>query len=404
MIRRGNLFPEGVPDLASGLYLVSTPIGNLGDITLRALDTLRAAAAIICEDTRVTKVLLNHYAIVKPLIVYHDRSPARVRPRIIQRLRQGEAFALVSDSGTPLISDPGYKLVRECLEQDIKVTAIPGANAALAGLCLSGIPPDRFLFVGFLPIKGRDAAIEALKKYDCTVILYESIRRVSGLLQDLYRLLGDRDIAVGRELTKLYEDVQRGRLKNFAQETPLFPILKGEVVVILGPGIGGYDASALDTELRTAFMEGKSPRQAVSELALRYPESKKALYRRALRQRRYRLGKWGEFLARWFFRLKGYRVIATNVTTSYGEIDLIVRRGLTLAVVEVKTRADRAAFADEVVSARQRRRLVQATSIFLGRRTEFKDYTIRFDVLFFGSRRWPEYIPNAFDGSEGPYS
>ena len=247
--------------LETGLYLVSTPIGNLKDITLRALDTLRAVSGIVCEDTRVTKILLRHYAIDKPLTVYHDQSHERVRTRLLERLRQGETLALVSDSGTPLISDPGYKLVRECLSEGIKVHVVPGVSAALAGLCLSGLPTDRFLFVGFLPTKGRAAAIADLKNYPCTLIVYESIHRISELLQELRAVMGEREIVLARELTKLYEEVRRGRIEDLAQESAVFSVLKGEVVAIVGPGSRSTDLEEIDRELDGLFAQGKSVRK-----------------------------------------------------------------------------------------------------------------------------------------------
>ena len=385
--------------LESGLYLVSTPIGNLKDITLRALDTLRAVSGIVCEDTRVTKILLRHYAIDKPLTVYHDQSHERVRTRLLERLGQGETLALVSDSGTPLISDPGYKLVRECLSEGIKVHVVPGVSAALAGLCLSGLPTDRFLFVGFLPTKGRAAAIADLKNYPCTLIVYESIQRISELLQELRAVMGEREIVLARELTKLYEEVRRGRIEDLAQESQVFSVFKGEVVAIIGPESRSTDLEEIDRELDTLFAQGKSVRQAVSEVSGKY--SKSVAYRRALGRQAYRRGRRGEQLASWFLRIKGYQIIATNLATPYGEIDLIVKRGSILAVVEVKVRSDPAA-AGEALLSRQRRRLIQAANFFLRRRPEFNTYAIRFDAILFRPWRWPEHLQNAFDDS--PYN
>ena len=209
---------EAAP-IAPGLHIVSTPIGNLGDITLRALSTLAAADLIACEDTRVTRKLLDRYAIAAPLTPYHDHNATTARPKLLQRLAEGAAIALVSDAGTPLISDPGYKLVRAVQEAGYPVTAIPGASSILAALAVAGLPTDQFFFVGFLPPKqgARRARIAELARVPATLVVFETGPRLTEALADLAAGLGEREAAVCRELTKLHEEVRRHLLKTLAQ-------------------------------------------------------------------------------------------------------------------------------------------------------------------------------------------
>jgi 16S rRNA (cytidine1402-2'-O)-methyltransferase len=206
------------PALAGGLHLVATPIGNLRDITIRALEVLAAADLIACEDTRVTRKLLDHYGISTPLTPYHDHNAAEARPKLIARLGQDAAIALVSDAGTPLVSDPGYKLVRAAQDAGIAVTALPGASAVLAALGVAGLPSDRFFFEGFLPAKeaARRARIAELKRIPATLVLFESGPRIGAALADLAEGLGVRAAATCRELTKLHEEVRRGDLATQA--------------------------------------------------------------------------------------------------------------------------------------------------------------------------------------------
>jgi 16S rRNA (cytidine1402-2'-O)-methyltransferase len=217
---RLNGRPVSAPALASALYIVATPIGNLRDITLRALEVLAAADLIACEDTRVTRRLLDHYGVRTPLVPYHDHNAAEARPKLIRRLAQGAAIAVVSDAGTPLVSDPGFKLVRAAQDAGIAVTALPGPSAALAGLTVSGLPTDRFFFEGFLPAKPaqRSARIRTLKSIPATLILFETGPRIAKSLADLAANIGPRDAAVVRELTKLHEELRRGDLA-----TPYMP-------------------------------------------------------------------------------------------------------------------------------------------------------------------------------------
>src|SRR5215510_13533176 len=225
------------PPLPAGLYLVATPIGNLRDITVRALEVLAAADLIACEDTRVTRKLLDHYGIATPLTSYHEHNAAEARPKLIARLADGAAIALVSDAGTPLVSDPGYKLVREARAAGTNVTALPGASAVLAALTLSGLPTDRFLFEGFLPAKeeARRARITELKRIPATLVLFESGARLAAALADLAAELGPRQAAICRELTKLYEEIRRGDLGTLAREAAHADEPRGEIVIVVAP-------------------------------------------------------------------------------------------------------------------------------------------------------------------------
>src|ERR1700710_1718360 len=223
------------PRLAAGLHLVATPIGNLRDITLRALETLAAADAIACEDSRVTRKLLDHYGITTPLTPYHEHNAAAARPKLMARLAAGEAIALVSDAGTPLISDPGFKLVRAACEAGLAVNAVPGASAALAALAVAGLPTDRFFFEGFLPPKdgARRARIEELSRIPATLILYESGPRAGRALAALAEGLGPRQAAVCRELTKLHQEVRRGDLAALAEAYRDDAEIRGEFTLVI---------------------------------------------------------------------------------------------------------------------------------------------------------------------------
>src|SRR3954451_12636981 len=215
-LRRYTVLRQTVeaPRLAPGLYLVATPIGNLRDITLRGLEILASADLVACEDTRVTRKLFEHYGLSAPLIAYHDHNAETARPKILERLAAGEAVALVSDAGTPLISDPGYRLVREAIAAGVAVTAAPGASSALMALTIAGLPTDRFFFEGFLPAKegARRARIADLARIPATLVLFESGPRLAAALADLAAGFGAREAAIARELTKLHEEVRRGDL------------------------------------------------------------------------------------------------------------------------------------------------------------------------------------------------
>jgi 16S rRNA (cytidine1402-2'-O)-methyltransferase len=270
--------------LSPGLYLVSTPIGNLGDMTLRALDALAGADAVLCEDTRVTAKLLARHGIAAALVPYHDHNAATMRPRLVERLKQGQALALVSDAGTPLISDPGYKLVRAALAAGIAVTSLPGASAILAALQLSGLPPDRFCFLGFLPAKAqaRRRTIEEARKIPATLVFYETAPRLVSSLADMKDVLGDRPAAVARELTKLFEEVRRGTLAELVAHYREAGPPKGELAVVVGPPeAAASSAASLDHDLAAALAR-MSLKQAVTSVARASGLRRKLVYARAL--------------------------------------------------------------------------------------------------------------------------
>jgi len=255
--------------LAPGLYLVATPIGNLQDITLRALSVLRRADLILCEDTRETGKLLSYYGIKKPLQVYNDFSEHREHGEIVRRIGAGEILALVSDAGMPLLSDPGYQLARAVIEADLPVSSIPGASAILSGLQLSGLPTDAFLFLGFLPTKTgeRKKRLTDIAAVQASVILFERAQRVIDVLGDVQDVLGNRRVAVARELTKLFEDVRRGPVAEVIADIESRPI-KGEVVVVIdrGAAVSATDDESIIRALRTE-MADKSRRDAVDAVA-----------------------------------------------------------------------------------------------------------------------------------------
>ncbi len=222
--------------LAAGLYLVATPIGNLSDISLRALSILARTPLIAAEDTRHSKKLLSHFGIDTPLTPYHEHNAERERPKLLARIRAGYAVALISDAGTPLVSDPGYKLVREALDEGLTVTSIPGPSATLAALTSAGLPTDTFLFAGFLPPKSgaRQTRLAALKDVPATLILFETAPRLAKALADMAEVLGPREAVIARELTKLHETVLRGTLDTLAGDLAAQTV-KGEVVVVIAP-------------------------------------------------------------------------------------------------------------------------------------------------------------------------
>lgn len=277
-----NIAPEA---LEPGLYVTATPIGNAADLTLRALKTLISCDAILCEDTRVTSKLLSIYGISKPLRAYHDRNGKMVRPGILKDLAAGKALVLASDAGLPLISDPGFPLVRAAQEAGFKVEVLPGANAALTALCLSGLPPDRFWFGGFLPPKSaaRRSALEPLKALEASLIFYESPRRLGPVLEDLAGVLGDRQVAVCRELTKRYEEVVTGRACELAVKYANEAAPKGEVVLVVGPPDAPVTLNDGDiTERLSALMDEMSLKEAVAEVADIAGRPKREIYELAL--------------------------------------------------------------------------------------------------------------------------
>lgn len=270
---------------APGLYLVSTPIGNLGDITLRALKTLKGCDLIACEDTRVTRKLLAHYGISARLLSYNDHNAAHRRPELLHRLEQGERVALVSDAGTPLIADPGYKLVREAQAGGIAVTIVPGPSSLLAALCLAGLPTDRFLFAGFLPAReaARDRALAELRDIPATLVFFESPQRLADTLAGLSAALGGREAAVARELTKRFEELRRAPLWELAAHYREAGAPKGEVVIVVAPPAAEQAMSeeAIDILLRSALSRG-TVKDAVAEVALATGQPHRKIYGRAL--------------------------------------------------------------------------------------------------------------------------
>lgn len=269
-----------------GLYIVPTPIGNLRDITLRALDILRAVDLIACEDTRVTGRLLNAYGLETPMTPYHDHNAARKRPALLRRLADGGRVALVSDAGTPLIADPGYRLVQEAVQAGIPVTALPGASAALVALSASGLPTDRFLFLGFLPARTgqRDRVLAEVADLRASLIVYESPRRLAASLAAMANALGPRDAVVARELTKRFEEIRRGALDALAGHYVEAGAPRGEVVIVIAPP--GAQAAASDADcdaLLAAALETHSLRDAASMVSAETGLPRRTVYDRALR-------------------------------------------------------------------------------------------------------------------------
>jgi 16S rRNA (cytidine1402-2'-O)-methyltransferase len=278
------------PKLAPGLYVVATPIGNLRDVTVRALEILAAADLIACEDTRVTRKLLDRYGIRRPLALYHDHNAEKARPKLLAALEEGVVLALVSDAGTPLVSDPGFKLVRAARESGHLVTAAPGPSAAMAALAIAGVPTDRFFFAGFLPakIQQRRARIAELARVPGTLVLFETGPRLAAALHDLASGLGRREAAVCRELTKLHEEIRRGDLESLAQEYARGGETRGEMVLLVGPAekdsepVNAVDVADL---LRDALDRG-SVKDAVAEVAALTGLARRDLYRQALSLRK----------------------------------------------------------------------------------------------------------------------
>ena len=279
--------PAGGSKRWAGLAIVATPIGNLADITARAVTMLAEADVIACEDTRTTVKLLRAHGIGSPLTPYHEHNAERARPALLARLRRGERVALVSDAGTPLISDPGYKLVRAAIAEGVPVTTAPGPSAPLAALAVSGLPTDRFLFAGFLPPRtGRRKSVLAdMASLRASLIFFESPRRLAASLADMAEVLGPREAAVCRELTKLHEEVRRGTLAALAAQYGDANTPRGEVVVVIGPpDAAEADDDEIDRLLGEA-LEGASLRDAVDAVAAATGAPRKAVYARALAHR-----------------------------------------------------------------------------------------------------------------------
>jgi len=274
-------------NLAPGLYVTATPIGNAQDVTLRALKVLKECDLIAAEDTRVTLKLLGIHGIARPLSAYNDHNAARERPKLLARLRQGARIALVSDAGTPLISDPGFKLVREAVQEGLPVHAIPGASAVMTGLALAGLPTDRFLFAGFLPARSgeRKTALAELKDARATLVFFESAQRLADSLADMAEMFGLRTVAVARELTKLHEEVRRGLLTELAAHYARQGAPKGEVTVIVSPPHAvAADTGRIDAALDKA-LEFMPVRAAVDLVAEMLEAPRKLVYDLALKKK-----------------------------------------------------------------------------------------------------------------------
>jgi 16S rRNA (cytidine1402-2'-O)-methyltransferase len=273
------------PKAAPGLYLVATPIGNLGDITLRALETLAGVDVFACEDTRITRRLIERYAIAAELKPYHEHNAAAARPKIMQRLAQGAAIALVSDAGTPLISDPGFKLVREVCAAGHPVTALPGPSAVLTALSVAGLPTDRFFFEGFLPAKvtGRRARLTELSRIDATLVMFESGNRLADTLADLAAIMGGRDAAICRELTKMHEEIRRAPISELARSAAALET-RGEFVLVVAPPAPGAQIMPeheLDQLLRNQLAR-ESVKDAVARAVELSGRPRREIYARAL--------------------------------------------------------------------------------------------------------------------------
>lgn len=275
----------GAAPLPPGLYIVSTPIGNLLDISLRALATLAGASLVLAEDTRVTKKLLSHYGIATRLRAYNEHNGALVRPAILAQLKAGQSCALVSDAGTPLISDPGYRLVYEAAAADIAVFPIPGASAVLAGLVASGLPTDHVYFEGFLPNKSaaRRRRLQQLKAIPATLVLFEAPQRLPESLADIFAILGDRPAVIARELTKRFETLQRSTLQKLVHDGA--GVAKGEFVLLVGQGeplSEGVEETALE-EMLVAAMRQHSLKDASDVVAGQSGLPRRLVYAKALR-------------------------------------------------------------------------------------------------------------------------
>ena len=273
------------PKPAAGLYLVATPIGNLGDVTLRALEVLAGVDLIACEDTRITRRLTERYAITAQLTPYHEHNAASARPKLLERLAQGASIALVSDAGTPLISDPGFKLVREVCAAGFPVVALPGPSSVLTALSVAALPTDRFFFEGFLPPKqtARRARLTELARLDATLVLFESGSRVQETLSDLAAIMGGRDAAICREMTKMHEEINRGPLSELAQSAATLET-RGEFVLVIGPRAEGSELMTTDEvdDLLRDRLARDSVKDAVAHAVEVSGRPRREIYARAL--------------------------------------------------------------------------------------------------------------------------
>jgi len=270
------------------LYLVATPIGNLEDITYRAVRVLGEVEVIACEDTRQTRKLLDHYAISKPTISYHEYNEAERAPELVERMRAGASVALVSDAGMPLVSDPGYRLVRGAIDAGVAVEPIPGPSAALTALAASGLPTDAFHFAGFLPAKAgqRARALEALQEQSATLVFYEAPHRVLEALEAIAAVLGPRPVVVARELTKLHEEFLRGTAAEVRGQLATRGSIKGEFTILVGKAVAPpFDDTPVNEAVEQLVRAGAARMDAIKQVARRRGLSKRVIYEQSLRDR-----------------------------------------------------------------------------------------------------------------------
>jgi 16S rRNA (cytidine1402-2'-O)-methyltransferase len=266
------------------LYLVATPIGNLEDITLRAIRVLREADLIACEDTRQTGKLLTHFGISKPMVSYHEHNEAGRTAELIAKLEGGSNIALVSDAGTPLVSDPGYRLVTAAIGAGIVVVPIPGASAVLGALSGAGLPTDAFRFCGFLPAKQgqRKKALEALRDEACTLVFYEAPHRIVDTLSDVSAVYGDRPVVVARELTKLHEEFLRGTADEVCAQLASRPSVKGEITLLIGKGAAVIPDTPIEDAVRDLELKGVPRMDAIKQVARERGLSKRDVYKKTM--------------------------------------------------------------------------------------------------------------------------
>ncbi|HYP01099.1 MAG TPA: 16S rRNA (cytidine(1402)-2'-O)-methyltransferase [Pyrinomonadaceae bacterium] len=286
---------ERIADAADAgtLYLVATPIGNLEDITHRALRVLGEVDIIACEDTRHTRTLLNHFGIAAKTVSYHEHNERERSVELTARLAEGASIALVSDAGTPAVNDPGYRLVRACAEQGIRVVPVPGATAFVAALVASGLPTDEFYFAGFLPTRthARRLRLASLRTLDATLIFYEAPHRIADALADAREILGEREAAVARELTKLHEEIARGRLTDLIARFSGAGAARGEMVLVIdrhtiAEAAGSAEHTPNIAALVAAFEgEGLDPRAALKRAARELGFTRDEAYRRLVAAR-----------------------------------------------------------------------------------------------------------------------
>jgi 16S rRNA (cytidine1402-2'-O)-methyltransferase len=270
--------------MAGVLYIVATPIGNLDDMTMRGVRVLREADAIACEDTRQTRKLLDHFGISKPMVSYYEHNEAARAAELVERLRGGENIALVTDAGTPLVSDPGYRVVRAAIDAGITVTPVPGPSAALAGLAASGLATDAFRFCGFLPPKklARRRILEDLREEDCTLIFYETPHRIVEALGDIAEVMGGRQVVIAREVTKLHEEFLRGTAEEIRADLAARATVRGEITVLIGKGAGVVDERPVEDAVRELETQGVSRMEAIKQVAKARRIAKRDVYRRVV--------------------------------------------------------------------------------------------------------------------------